>query len=1040
MPAGYYRHPTITGDTVVFVTEDDLWSVPASGGTARRLTANLGEVSHPLLSPDGRTIAFASKEEGPVDIYTMPAGGGPAKRLTYMGGMFAKPAAWVDGGLVVASSAQQYHFRMVRLVRVPAAGGLPEELRLGPAITIAYGPRRARVLQRFGQEPAWWKRYRGGRMGALYIDPGGKGKWRRLIELNGTLTNPMWIGARVHFLSDHEGVANLYSCTPEGRDLKRHTRHVDHYARHATTDGKRIVYHAGGDVWLFDGKSSRTIEIDLPSPRVQRKRRFADAGRFLEDYAPHDKALAVVSRGRLFKFAPFDGPVDELGTPRMRLARWTNDGNRLIAVTDQGGEESLVVHPGGQRVKLKRDIGRAIDMKPSPAGDRLAVANHRQELVVVDLKSGRTRVLDTSRWDRIAGFSWSPDGSAIAYSLNDTINTYTLKLVDVKSGKSRAVMRPLLRDVAPVFDPEGRYLYFLGWREFDPVYDNVGFDLGFPRGARPYLVTLRADQKSPFTNDPPEPPKNEKAKKKDKFRIDLDGIESRVIAFPVPEGRYGSIDAVPGAALWTIWPVDGALNQTWLPGEQPPRGLLEKWDFAKRKKETLVNGVSSFRVGGRTMVYRSNSKLRWVKAGEKPDEKSEKDPPGRDSGWIDLSRLKPLVEPPVEWAQILREAWRLMRDHFWVADMSKVDWGLVWKRYRPLVDRVGSRSEFSDLVWEMQGELATSHCYEFGGDYRPEPRYDVGLLGAEFAWDKKGWRVARVVAGDAWDERGTSPLSAPGVGVKAGDVIVAINGRACAKDVTPNEMLLNRADQEVALTLASKRTVTVRTLRDEMRARYREWVETNRRAVHEKTKGRVGYVHVPDMGPAGFAEFHRGYYAEVAREAMIVDVRNNGGGHVSQLLLEKLARKRVGFDVSRWRDWSPYPSDSPAGPLVALTNENAGSDGDIFSHCFKLFGLGPLIGRRTWGGVIGIWPRHLMADGSVTTQPEFSFWFKDVGFGVENYGTDPDIDVDILPHDYAAGRDPQLERGIATALELLRKHKPLAPDESKRPNLALPKK
>ena len=430
--------------------------------------------------------------------------------------------------------------------------------------------------------------------------------------------------------------------------------------------------------------------------------------------------------------------------------------------------------------------------------------------------------------------------------------------------------------------------------------------------------------------------------------------------------------------------------------------------------------------GGMTAI-RFGRRLRLVKTGEKADERTEKDPPGRDSGWVDLSRLRVLVEPPAEWAQMLREGWRLMRDHFWRKDMSGSDWPGLYKRYAPLVDSVGSRSEFSDLVWEMIGELGTSHCYEMGGDYRPEPRYDIGHLGAEYEWSGRGWKVKRLIRGDAWDEDGGSPLAAPGVGIKEGDVIVAIEGKPAAKETPPGALLLNRAGAEVWLTLAGRRRVSVKTLYDETRTRYRDWVDANRRRVHEATKGRVGYVHVPDMGPGGFAEFHRAYLAEVDREALIIDVRFNGGGHVSQLLLEKLARKRIGFDVQRWGQPMPYPGDSPAGPLVALTNESAESDGDIFSHCFKLMKLGPLIGKRTWGGVVGIWPRHFLADGSVTTQPEFSFWFKDVGFGVENYGTDPDEVVELLPQDLAKGRDPQLARGIDRALELLKKHVALKP-------------
>jgi tricorn protease len=369
----------------------------------------------------------------------------------------------------------------------------------------------------------------------------------------------------------------------------------------------------------------------------------------------------------------------------------------------------------------------------------------------------------------------------------------------------------------------------------------------------------------------------------------------------------------------------------------------------------------------------------------------------------------------------------------------------VLDRYLPLVGKVATRLEFSDLMWEMQGELGTSHAYELGGDYRPAPAYLIGHLAADLAYDEEPatWRFTHIVDGDPWDPEAGSPLRAPGVRIAAGDRLLAVNGRPVDAVTTPSSLLVNQAGLAVELTVAGpdgdgKRTVVVSTLRDDRPARYREWVSGNRAKVHAMTNGRVGYVHVPDMGARGYAEFHRSYLAEVEKEALVVDVRFNGGGHVSQLVLEKLARRRIGYDVSRWGEPEPYPADSPAGPLVAITNEHAGSDGDIFTHCFKLLGLGPVVGKRTWGGVIGISPRHALVDGSLTTQPEYAFWFSDVGWSVENYGTDPDVEVDIRPQDHVAGADPQLDMAVQLALDALETHRPLSADLTQRPRLELP--
>jgi tricorn protease len=411
---------------------------------------------------------------------------------------------------------------------------------------------------------------------------------------------------------------------------------------------------------------------------------------------------------------------------------------------------------------------------------------------------------------------------------------------------------------------------------------------------------------------------------------------------------------------------------------------------------------------------------------------------------VDLGRVKVSVRPDAEWRQMFREAWRLQRESFWVEDMSGVDWAEVYQRYLPLVDRVSTRSEFSDLLWELQGELGTSHAYEYGGAYRDRPDYRQGFLGVDWVVDPTtgAYRIGQVLEGDPWWAEHTSAFNRAGVDVRAGDQVLAIGGTPVSPAVTPPQLLVSQAEQEVEVTVrradGAPRTVTVRALADERPARYRDWVEANRTQVHERTGARVGYLHLPDMMAAGYAEFHRGFLAELDREALVVDVRHNRGGHVSGLLLQKLARRRLGYSFPRWGVPDPYPDESPRGVLVAITNEHAGSDGDIFSHAFKQLGLGPLVGKRTWGGVIGIWPRHRLADGTTTTQPEFSFTFDDVGWRVENYGTDPDIEVDIAPQDYAKGLDPQLDQAIECVLAALAERPAHTPSPSDRPRLGRP--
>lgn len=1124
MPAGYYRFPTIYAERVVFVSEDDLWEVPASGGIARRLTSNLGEVSRPCFSPDGQMLAFVGREEGQSEVYVMPALGGPARRLTYLGAAFCRTQRWTpDGRIVFASNAEQWHPGATELFTIAPEDTLPVKLPYGVARSIDFGPNGGMVLGRNTDDPARWKRYQGGTAGQILIDPDGRGDFRPLISVKGNLTSPLWVGERIFFISDFEGIGNLYSCLPSGEDLQRHTDHEDYYARHASTDGRTIVYHAGADIFRFEPASGRSemIPVEYFSPRVQRNRRFVPADRYLNEYSlhPRGQAVAIATRGKMFSFANWEGAVQQYSVDpekpveaeaaetavRYRLPTWLHDGKRLVAVTDYGGEESFVLwsgENGGETVILSGlDIGRPEAVAVNPRKDQVVFSNHRYELCWLDLETRALRRIDRGKANPITGFSWSPDGEWVAYSVSTSLSVTALKLWNVASGESHTVVSPLIRDVAPSFDPNGKYLYFLSYRSFDPVYDNIQFDLSFPRGMKPYLVTLQKDTPSPFVprpqlgdetcsdepNPEPEPepapetqgavrsedplavesepgpdgegpaerhdttsPSAEEGKeKKTRIQVDLDGIEQRILAFPVPEGIYGRVaGAKNGKAVYTRFPVEGAIQRQAMQ-DHAPRGTLYAYNFEEQKEEHLTNGISDFAVSmdGAFLIYRSDKRLRVLKAGEKPADEGSN--PSRRTGWLNLDRVKVQVTPGAEWRQMFREAWRLQRDQFWDPAMSQVDWLSVHDRYLSLVDRVSSRSEFSDLMWEMQGELATSHAYESGGDYRPGPFYSQGYLGAEYAFspEQGGWLVTRVLQGDPWDTNGDSPFNEPGSNLHTGDILLAINGLPLSRSVSPAKALVNLAGEEVTIRYLSQDGgswspcwTTVRALASETPLRYREWVESNRRRVHEATGGRTGYIHIPDMMATGFAEFHRGFLSEIDRDSLIVDVRFNRGGHVSALLLEKLARKRLGYDKARWMEVAtPYPQESVLGPIVALTNELAGSDGDIFSHGFKMMKIGPLIGKRTWGGVVGIWPRHNLVDGSTTTQPEFSFWFHDVGWGVENYGTDPDIEVDNLPQDAMHGIDRQLERAIEEVKRLLVENPPRVPQFDQRPSRAIPR-
>jgi tricorn protease len=1081
---GYVRFPTIHQDRIIFVAEDDLWFVSSEGGRAERLTAGMGEVSYPYFSPDGELLAFVGREEGPSEVYVMPSLGGTAQRLTFHSSS-CRVAGWDLSGkaILYASNAGQALSGHTVIYAISPQGGKSRQIPVGIANAISYGPEGGIVIGRITREPAHWKRYRGGTAGHLWCDPTGSGTFQRLLQLSGNIASPCWVGERIYFLSDHDGVGNIYSCTPFGDDIRQHTNHNDFYARNLSSDGRRLVYHAGADLYLFDPATEKVRQLDvvLPSPRTQRNRKFVPAGSFLDSYALHPKgyAIALTTRGKAFTLGNWDGPVlqhGELDGVRYRFLEWLNDGKRLVAINDATGSESLIAFNPDEATEQKSyadiQFGRATNLVVSPADDAIAISNHRNELLAIDLEEGSSRTIDRSDFGRIDGIAWSPDGRWLAYGFRATQQKTAIKLCNLESGETYFVTEPTLHDVSPAFDPEGKYLYFLGYRIFNPVYDHLHFDLSFPRGVKPYAITLQRDVRSPFIAEPKIPEEKEKeneeskagkqdekdqdassqaeeenkketSKKPTPIVIDLEGITNRAIPFPVPEGKYTSILGIRGKALFLSFPIEGTISQ---PGERhEPRGHIESFDFETHKTEHLIDGVSGFDLSrdSKTLIYRSRQRLRVLKAGDKAPKGDNGDRANRESGWLDLGRVKVSVQPASEWKQMFAEAWRLQHEQFWTEDMSGIDWGAIYAQYAPLVDRVGSRSELSDLFWEIQGELGTSHAYEGGGEYRQRPHYSQGFLAVDWRYDAEHerYRIEHIVQGDPSDSKATSPLTSPGLNVGVGDAVLAINGQRVGLGRSPQELLVNQAKNEVQLTIEDAtsretRVITVKALSDEQPARYREWVENNRRIVHEKSQGRVGYIHIPDMMGEGFAEFHRSYLTEYDYPGLLIDVRHNRGGHVSGLLLEKLARRRIGYDFSRWGQPTPYPSESPRGPLVALTDENSGSDGDIFSHSFKLMGLGPLIGKRTWGGVIGISPQYALVDGTRTTQPEYAFWFKDVGWNVENYGTDPDIDVDIAPQDFVNNIDPQLDRAIVEALRLIEEMPALEPKPEERPRKA----
>ncbi|MEU3251183.1 S41 family peptidase [Streptomyces sp. NPDC006997] len=1048
--SGYLRQPSLAGGLVVFVCEDDLWSVPAAGGVARRLTAGgTGPCAGPRLSPDGRLVAFTAAPEGAPEVCLVSVDGGPVRRLTSQADDCAV-LGWCPrtGDVVYAAVTGLPTGFGRRLFAVAPGGGPPRLLEAGPVASVAYGPHGRTVIGRSLADPARRKRYRGGAAGELWVDADGSGSFRRLALPAGNPAFPCWVGDRIHFVSDHEGTGNVHSCLPDGSDLTRHTHHSDYYVRALTGDGERLVYQHGARLRLLDPArpdgGDRPVPVTVTPSGAQHRRRTTSAAEGLDHarLSPDASRLVVASRGKVFTLAPFEGPVRRHGAPdgvRYRLPHWLADGDRLVAAaSDDSPGERLALLPALGGAELASvpldDIGYVTELAAAPVGSQVAFATNRQELWSVDTDAPRPepRLLDRSPYDRIEDLAWSPDGRWLAYTFPGTRRTTAVKVAEPATGRTAHLTSPVLRDFAPAFDPRGRYLYFLGQRDLLPDYDQVQFDVGFPLGTRPYAVLLTAGTPAPFTGAPlPEADTGQPVR----VRVDLEGVDGRVVALPLPHGRYAEVRGLPESVLVLGVPpgvpaVDGAEDRG-----RGREGTVTMVDLATGEAtEDYLSPVDELCTdpAGAFLLYRHDHRVRLVPAGVPRADVEDYDdlvsPPGRETGWIDLARVAVPFRQAAEWRQLYREAWRLQKEGFWHPKMSGVDWDAVHDHYLPLLARVATRSELSDLLWELQGELATSHAYERGGDHgRPAgPDGGHGRLGVDWAPEPGphgGWRIARVVRGEAWNPEGASPCGLPGVDVRGGDEVVAVDGHPVGP-LGPGELLAGLAGREVELTVlrpgAGTHRVTVRAARDEGRARYLEWVESQRRWVDEASGGRLAYVHIPDMFRTGYADFVRQFLTGLDHDGLILDVRHNGGGSASPMVLDRLARRRAGVEHSRWSGEVPYPLEAPRGPMAALVNEQTGSDGEIFAHMFRVGGLGPLIGTRTWGGTIATWPRHRLVDGTLTTQPEFCYDLTGVGTGLENHGVEPDIAVDLPPSGPDPSHpDPQLTTAVAHLLASL---------------------
>ncbi|MGC0383210.1 S41 family peptidase [Streptomyces sp. SAI-129] len=1105
----YLRLPHLSGDQLCFVAEDDLWLASLDGpGRAWRLTVDRTKTGPPRFSPDGRHIAYTSWRSLVPEVHLVPVDGGPGRQLTHWGGFDTRVCGWSppdpDGStavLAVASHGEPFS-HLTWAYKVTPDGDPGRKLPWGPVTDIQAadldGERRTLLLTGTPpHEPAAWKRYRGGATGRLWLH----GE-RLLPDLDGHLAAPMFVGGRIAFLSDHEGVGNLYSCAHDGTGLRRHTDHDAFYARNASSDGTRVVYQCAGDLWIVDdlapGSAPRKLDVRLSGPRAGRRTYQVPAAQHVGGVSVDEtgRASAVVVRGSLYWLTHRDGPARTIAdTPgvRVRLPEMLGESGRIAYVTDAEGEDAVEISylpraTGGRATRRLASgcLGRVLELVSDPAGDRLAVASHDGRLLILDVTEpdpavaptleaedagdttapgdadtpgdggtpgdtdtpapapagGQVTELIRSVNGPVRDLAFSPDGAWLTWShpgIGRTLRQIKMARIDGPEGTLVVdVTNGRFEDENPVFTRDGRYLAFLSWRGFDPVYDVHTGDLSFPLGCRPYLVPLSSATPSPFALNPEGRPAaggldplEDEPGEGGAVTVEVEGLENRVTPFPVTASKYSTLEPVAGGGLvWLRWPISGALGETFAnPADPSERPTLEHFNLAKAKKSELVDHLDWFRVSGdgSRLVVLDEGDLRAVPATEVGD--------GDSTTWIDLRRILHEVEPAAEWRQAYDEAGRLIRAYFWDPGMCGIDWDAVLDQYRPLLERVASPDEFADLLREVLGELGTSHAYVVAARRNEGPAHyqrRQGLLGANFVCRDGRWVAKRILPGDSSDSKARSPLA--GTGIRDGAVLTHVDGRPVDPVKGPSPLLAGAGGTTVELTFSPaegcrgpSRRVAVVPLVDERPLRYQDWVAKRREVVRELSGGRCGYLHIPDMGGSGWAQFNRDLRMEVSRPALIVDVRGNAGGHISELVIEKLTRTILGWDLTRDAQPVSYTSNAPRGPVVAVADEATSSDGDMITAAFKLLRLGPVVGQRTWGGVVGMTGRHRLGDGSVITVPMNAAWFDAYGWSVENYGVAPDVEALRTPLDWAEGRYPVLDEAVRLALELLETNPPATP-------------
>lgn len=1051
------RFPTISHSQIVFTYAGDLYAVPHTGGLARKITDHKGIEVFPRFSPDGNQIAFTGQYDGNTEIFLIPSTGGMPKRLTFTATLNRDDLGdrmgpnnivlnWTPGGEIVYRSRRQaFNDFKGQLFKVSASGGLSQQIEVPEGGFLSFSADGKKMAyNRVFREFRTWKYYQGGMADDIWIHDFETRETKRITDSPAQDIIPMWIGDEIFFISDRDRTMNLFVYNIKTGETQKVTHFTDYDIKFPSHSDKYIVFEKGGYIYKMEAATRKIekVEIQIQNDFNYARNEMVDASEriFSADLSPNGERILLSARGELFSVPAEKGITynfTRTSGVHERNGLWSPNGKNIAWLSDKSGEYEIWIGDAngmGQPRQLTTGGNTyKFNISWSPDSRMIAWNDQYYSLYITDVENGRTRKMATSAYTRLGDFNWSPDSKWLTYSDAGENRMSIIKVMDAQTGKTFDITDQWHDSRGPAFSADGKYLLFVSDRTFNPIYSNTEWNHAYINMSKIYMVLLAKDTPSPFAPKnaevkPIEAPKEEKNDKKGKASetaktkpeetikpvvIDFDGIGNRIVELPIEAGRYFNVNSVAGKVYYNKM----------LQGNRDGNGLMV-YDLEKEKEENLGNYSYTLSANNKKMLV--GRQKNWVVI-DLPSSPVRIDKP------IDLSGLKVWVNYREEWQQIFDEAWRQMRDFFYVDNMHGVDWQAIYNKYNPLVSHVNHRTDLTYIIGEMIGELNAGHAYVNTGDQPKPERITTGLLGARLSNHSSGFaRIDKILEGASWSQELQSPLRAPGVNVREGEFIVAVNQIPVNSTDNIFELLMGMAGKSVELSVNSHpslqgaRKVLVTPIADESSLYYYQWVSNNIRKVEQATNGQVGYIHIPDMGVTGLNEFVKYFYPQLHKKALIIDDRGNGGGNVSPMILERL--NRVPYRVNMRRN-SPVVSTVPAqtlvGPMVTLIDKYSASDGDLFPYGFRQLGLGTIIGTRSWGGIVGITGSLPFIDGTDLRIPQFTSFSMDGKWIIEGEGVAPDIEIENDPYKEFVGEDAQLYKAIEVILQKLKDRKEL---------------